>query len=64
MKTKKEIADEARKLANVLLTRAENSIGTDGLNAAHLSHLAILIHDLASVAEIEGAATKPIRRRK
>jgi len=57
MKTKKQIADEAKQLADVLASEPT-------LVGRTLRQLALLIHDLAAVAEIEGASTKPMRRKK
>jgi hypothetical protein len=56
MKTKKEIADEAKQLADAI--GAEST-----LVGRTLRHLALLIHDLASIVEIESAKTTPRRRK-
>ena len=57
MKTKKQIAEEAKQIADVLATTVAC------VPRRTLRQLALLIHDLAHVAEIEGAATKPIRKK-
>jgi hypothetical protein len=53
MKTKKQISDEAKQLADALTHESFGLVGRT------LRQLALLIHDLASVAAIESAKTAP-----
>jgi antitoxin component HigA of HigAB toxin-antitoxin module len=58
MKTKKQIADEAKELADALAGPAEVS-----LIQRTLRQLALMIHDLASITARESAQTVPRRKK-